>query len=41
MPENGARRLGVATETTGVVSDCTAWEPPSRWAVWENKRRGG
>lgn len=36
--EKGARRLGVATETTGVVRGCATWEPPSRWAFWENRR---
>lgn len=30
MLEKGARRLGVATETTGVVSVWATWEPLSR-----------
>lgn len=41
MLEKGARRLGVATETTGVVSDCATWEPPSRWAFWEDRKTDG
>lgn len=41
MPEKGARRLGVATETTGVVRGCNTWEPPKRWPFWNTKGRAG
>lgn len=40
MPEKGARRLGVATETTGVVRGCSTWEPPKRWPFWNTKGEG-
>ena len=42
MPEKGASRLGVATETTGVVRVWASWAPAaSRWAFcrgWGGER---
>lgn len=37
MEEKGSpwlSKLGVATETTGVVSECVDWETPRRWALF-------
>lgn len=37
MEEKGSpwlSKLGVATETTGVVSECVDWEAPRRWALF-------
>ena len=37
-------KLGVATETTGVVSECVDWETPRRWALFCRRKqsvRGG
>ena len=41
MPEKGASRLGVATETTGVVRDCPTWELPKRWPFWNTEGSAG
>lgn len=38
MEEKGSpwlSKLGVATETTGVVSECVDWEAPRRWALFK------